>query len=78
MKITLEQEVQPFQVPNFVLTVLPPRARQEGPNFDAPKYALHELSDETLDLLCRKFREDVFAKAHAGRKCAASSEGEKK
>jgi hypothetical protein len=67
MKITTEQELLPFNVPNFVLTRQPVRPRQEGVNFDAPKYAIHELDDKILDLLCRRFRDDVFAKAKAGR-----------
>jgi len=66
MKITTEQELVPFNVPNYVLTKAAVRPRQEGFK-ETPKYAIHELDDKTLDLLCRKFRDDVFAKAAAGR-----------
>lgn len=62
MKATLEVELQPFSVPNFVLTVAAPRNRDEGFT-EAPKYALSELSALTLDSLCREFRKEVFLKA---------------
>ena len=64
MKITVQQELQPFQVPNYVLAVAPPGKREDGLR-EPPKYHLSELSDETLSALCNKFREDVFAKARA-------------
>ena len=73
MKIAHPQELAPFTVPNYVLTVQPPRPRQDG-FVEGPKYAIHELSDATLDLLCRKFREDVFAKAVEGRKDSPSGD----
>lgn len=62
MKIKLEQEVQPFQVPNFVIVVAKPRPKQEG-FVEATKYALGDLADETLEMLCDQFRRDVFARA---------------
>ncbi len=64
MKITTEQELLPFQVPNYVLRVSKVRPRQEG-IVEAPKYHLSELSDAVLEALCKKFRDDVFAKARA-------------
>lgn len=64
MKITTEQELQPFQVPNYVLTVAKVRPKQDG-WVETPKYHLSELSDEVLESLCKKFRDDVFAKARA-------------
>ena len=64
MKITTEQELQPFSVPNFVLAVTKPRPRQEGPNFDGHKYHLSELSDDVLLALCEQFKQDVLEKAH--------------
>ena len=73
MKIAHPQELQPFMVPYYVLTVRPVRPCQEG-FVEGPKYALHELSDATLDILCRKFREDVFAKAIEGRKPSPSGD----
>jgi hypothetical protein len=63
MKITTEQELQPFTVPNFVLTVGKTGARQDG-FVEGPKYALGELSVETLNALCDKFRDDVLERAH--------------
>lgn len=67
MKITHQQELQPFQTPNYVLPVMPVGKREDGPRLDGPKYALHELSDEVLEELCARFRHDVLAKARAGR-----------
>lgn len=62
MKITTEQELQPFQVPNYVLGKMTPGRRQDG--FQAaPHYHLSDLSDDVLESLCKKFRDDVFAKA---------------
>jgi len=62
MKITTTQELQPFTTPNFVVGVRPPGKREEGFK-ELPKYALSELSDETLAALCDKFRAEVFEKA---------------
>lgn len=77
MKLTTEVELVPFTVPNFVSVKMPARPRQDGPNFEAPKYSIAELDDKTLDLLCRKFREDVFAKAIEGRKASSRGDWEK-
>jgi hypothetical protein len=76
MKITTEQELQPFQVPNYVLTVKPPQSRQEGFR-EGPKYHLSELSDDVLESLCKRFRDDVFAKAR-GTSAAEERSEEKK
>lgn len=65
MKPTLNVELVPFSVPNYVSVKMPPRPRQEGVNLDGPKFHLRELTDETLEMLCRQFREDVFAKARS-------------
>ena len=66
MKITTEQELQPFTVPNFVLSVPKGAQRQDG-FVEVPKYSLGELSDETLNSLCLKFRNDVLDRANAQR-----------
>jgi hypothetical protein len=62
MKITLEINLQPFTVPDFVLAEESPKERQEGFS-EGRKYELHELSAETLEALCWKFKQEVFAKA---------------
>jgi|KBSMisStandDraft_5_1062788.scaffolds.fasta_scaffold213064_5 hypothetical protein len=62
MKAKIEIELQPFTVPNFVLTVQEPRPKQDGIQ-ETPKYPLSELDPETLDKLCDEFRDAVFAKA---------------
>lgn len=58
--------LQPFMVPNYVLTVAAPRTRQEGFT-ETPKFALSELSAETLAELCETFTAEVFAKAGKSR-----------
>ena len=55
-------KLQPFRVPNFVLTD-PKIGKREDGFYEKPKYALNELDAATLDLLCEQFREDVFRKA---------------
>jgi len=62
MKTTIEVELQPFTVPNFVLTVAKAGLKQEGFQ-EAPKYSLSELSVDTLDKMCIDFRNEVFKKA---------------
>lgn len=56
MKTTIEIKLKPFTVPDFVLE------KQEEFN-QGRKYALHELDTETLEALCWKFKQEVFAKA---------------
>lgn len=62
MKAKIEITLKPFQVPNFVLTEQEAGLRQEG-MIESPKYALSELSAETLDALCEQFTNEVFKKA---------------
>jgi hypothetical protein len=62
MKASIEVELQPFTVPNYVLTVQPPRPKQEG-IVETPKLALPDLDSDTLNQLCRDFRNAVFEKA---------------
>lgn len=61
-KITLEVELQPFTVPNYVLVVSKPGLRQDGMT-DTPKYHLSDIDPVTLDKMCRQFRDGVFEKA---------------
>lgn len=62
MAIETKIKLQPFRVPNFAICEVPAGRRQDGFK-EAPKYALSELDDETLEELCRQFKDDVFAKA---------------
>lgn len=55
-------KLQPMSVPNYVITVMPPRERQEG-MIESPKFHLRELDPEVLAELCDEFRRNVFAKA---------------
>jgi hypothetical protein len=57
-----EIDLMPFGVPNYVLTI-PKTGKREDGFSEAPKFALSELSAETLDALCKQFRADVFIKA---------------
>ena len=75
MKITLEQEVHPFQVPNYVLVRMPPSRRQDGFLADPPKYRLGDLADETLEMLCARFKHDVFARAREQRATPDAAQG---
>lgn len=58
MKIKLK----PMRVPNYILSEPVVSKREDGIQ-EPPKFALSEIDAETLDLLCDKFREDVFKKA---------------
>ena len=65
-EITTSVKLKPFRAPNYVIVDTPPRPRSEGFQ-EAPKYHVSELSEETLNALCDQFREDVMAKAAAGK-----------
>ena len=62
MEISQKIKLQPFRVPNFVLVKQEPGKREDGFK-EGPKYALSELDEFALSMLCDKFREDVFKKA---------------
>jgi hypothetical protein len=62
MKAKIEVELQPFSVPNFVLTVQEARPRQDGFQ-ETPNLALSDLDPPTLEMLCDEFRDAVFSKA---------------
>lgn len=56
--------LKPFTTPNFVIAERPPRGRSSmTESMEEPKFALAELSSETLSELCEQFRVDVFKKA---------------
>jgi len=63
MKATIEIELHPFTVPNFVIRK--PRARRESEEKDSSSfsYALDELDANTLERMCDDFRDAVFKKA---------------
>ena len=62
MKTTIDIEIKPFVVPNFVVQILPVGKKDDGwkPSEGIP---LSELSSETLYKLCKDFTDDVFQKA---------------
>ena len=62
MNIETKVKLQPFRTPNFVLVESHVAPRQQG-LVESPKYALKDLDEATLDLLCDQFREDIFKKA---------------
>lgn len=62
MKVTLEVDLQPFMVPNFVRVVSKPGRKEDGVQ-ELPCYPLSDLDSLTLDKLCRQFRDEVFRKA---------------
>jgi hypothetical protein len=66
VKASIEVELQPFTTPNFVLTVQPPRPKQEG-FVETPKLALSDLDSNTLERMCDDFRSEVFKKAGKSR-----------
>jgi hypothetical protein len=67
-------ELNPWNVPNFVIGKMPPGRRQDGFNPDAaPKWTLAEVDVETLVMQCDRFRDEVFRKA--GKSDPAKSRG---
>lgn len=62
MEVKIEVKLQPFKVPNYVLTEVKAKSREDGYQ-EAPKYALNEISSEALLMLCEQFTHDVFKKA---------------
>lgn len=59
MKATIEIELLPFNVPNYV------RTKREGMEEGVDDAALHlrDLDAETLDELCENFTNEVFKRA---------------
>jgi hypothetical protein len=62
MKATLEVDLQPFQVPNFVRPVAKPGKREDGFT-ETVAYPLSDLDSMTLWRLCENFKNEVFHKA---------------
>lgn len=62
MKTTIQIELQPFQIPEFVYTVPKIGLKQDGIGM-VPKFTLGELDVETLGRLCDDFRDRVLKEA---------------
>jgi hypothetical protein len=59
-----EVKLKPFNVPNYVIADGPAwSGLHEGIGPDDAKFPLSDLSPQSLDDLCRRFRDDVFKKA---------------
>ncbi len=62
MKASIEVELAPFSVPNYV-RVIPKQGTRVDTKEEAPCYALDDLDAVTLQRLCDEFCADVFRKA---------------
>ena len=62
MKATIQVELQPFTIPNYVRSVERPGKKEDG-FVETIAYPLSDLDSFTLDRLCQQFRNEVFRKA---------------
>lgn len=62
MKVTIEIELQPFQVPDHALAVSTVGRRQDGMQ-PVAKYPLSDLDPRTLERMCDVFKAEIFRKA---------------
>lgn len=62
MKVSIEQELIPFTVPDYVSGKRKVRPRQEGFG-EGLTFHLSDLDSMTLDKLCEEFKREVFKKA---------------
>ena len=62
MKVSIEIELKPFTVPNFVLAAQKPDPRGNGIKGQSA-FALEDIDQITLYRMCEEFRKNVFAKA---------------
>ncbi len=60
MKATIEVELQPFSVPNFVIPVA--KTGRQDLEHDR-SFPLSDIDAITLDGMCEEFRRGVFTKA---------------
>lgn len=58
----MKLKLQPFVTPNYVLAEMPTGLKQDGMK-ETPKWALRDLSADTVSELCDEFRREVFKKA---------------
>ena len=66
MKTTIEVDLKPFMIPQFVVENRPKVVEQSDPD-GALNFRLGDLDSETLDRLCREFTTGVFNKADKAR-----------
>lgn len=59
---TIEIDLEEFNTPN-VLAVVELDLRMKRAGLRPPKFSLRELTPDTLDALCNKFRQEIFAVA---------------
>lgn len=57
----IEQELHPFQTPNFVRLVVPPRPRQDGLQ-ESASIPLREVPENVLLQMCEDFKAEVLRK----------------
>ena len=62
MKTSIEINLKPFYVPNFVIAIDPARPREEG-FVETRSFALSELDPVTLEKMCEAFTTGIFKKA---------------
>lgn len=62
MKATIEINLKPFNVPNYVIADSKPKPRDDGFE-EEKKYHLSDLDSGTLLKLCNDFKDSVFKKA---------------
>jgi hypothetical protein len=61
MKATIQLELKPFQVPNFVLGQV--SASEEFAGMEPLSFPLTALDPEILERMCSDFKKSVFSKA---------------
>jgi len=61
-KLSLDVEINGFEVPSYVTIKVGPQLKQQGFK-PAPQVALYDLPVRTVDALCNQFRASVFANA---------------
>jgi len=59
MKTTIEVDLKPFPVPNFVMENRPKAAHEADPE-GTLKFRLNDLDSKTLDDLCEQFKTGIF------------------
>jgi len=62
MKVNLEVNIKPFNVPNFVVIEKKAGTRQEGFK-ESPAIPLNELGEDVIWKLCDEFCNEVYKKA---------------
>lgn len=60
--VTTAVKFRPWNVPNYAVQDVPPRARQEGFS-EAPKMSVKELPHQVLDAMAERWLNDLYANA---------------